>query len=163
MGAVRCHPAARRAPIRAQARRRAVHGSHEPYCGGVKAGDAPGTQSVRTAEVIPTPSLGTDPGIGVPLEHGLQSSLVAARLGDRLGVDAGTARDAYYLTLLFYVGCTAGSELEAGAQHREICSVASAPVVVTNHGDCLTLRSGTGLMEHAAPVRANAEDVEVVV
>jgi HD-GYP domain-containing protein (c-di-GMP phosphodiesterase class II) len=63
--------------------------------------------------VIATLSLATDLGIGVPLEHGLQSTLVAARLGERLGVDDGTARDAYYLTLLFYVGCTAGAELAA--------------------------------------------------
>ncbi len=77
----------------------------------MKAGDAPGSQSVRAAEVIATLSLATDLGIGVPLEHGLQSTLVAGRLGERLGVDVGTARDAYYLTLLFYVGCTAGAEL----------------------------------------------------
>jgi hypothetical protein len=92
----------------------AVGRSREPYRGGVKAGDAPGTQSVRTAEVIATLSLATDLGIGVPLEHGLQSTLVAARLSERLGVDDGTARDAYYLALLFYVGCTAGAELAAG-------------------------------------------------
>ena len=77
----------------------------------MKADDVPGTQSVRTAEVIATLSLATDLGIGVALEHGLQSTLVAARLSERLGVDDGTARDAYYLTLLFYVGCTAGAEL----------------------------------------------------
>jgi HD-GYP domain-containing protein (c-di-GMP phosphodiesterase class II) len=83
------------------------------YRGGVTAGHVLGTDSVRTAEVIGTLSLATDLGIGVPLEHGLQSALVAARLSERLGVDDGTARDAYYLTLLFYVGCTAGAELAA--------------------------------------------------
>jgi hypothetical protein len=46
-----------------------------------------GTERVRAAEVIAALSLATDLGIGVPLEHGLQSKLVAMRLGERLGVD----------------------------------------------------------------------------
>ena len=58
-------------------------------------------------------SFATDLGIGVPLEHGLQSTLVAMRLSERLDVDDDTAREAYYLCLLFYVGCTAGAELAA--------------------------------------------------
>ena len=96
----------------------------------MKAGEASGTQSVRAAEVIATLSLATDLGLGVPLEHGLQSTLVAGRLGERLGVGVETARDAYYLTLLFYVGCTAGAELATD---------------VFGADDALTL--------HAAPVR----------
>jgi hypothetical protein len=35
--------------------------------------------------------LATDLGTGVPLEHGLQSTLFAMRLAERLGVDAETA------------------------------------------------------------------------
>jgi HD-GYP domain-containing protein (c-di-GMP phosphodiesterase class II) len=58
-------------------------------------------------------SLATDLGIGVPLEHGLQSTLVAMRLGDRLGVDSDTASQTYYACLLFYVGCTADAEVAA--------------------------------------------------
>ena len=50
-----------------------------------------GTERVRAAEVIAVLSLATDLGIGVPLEHGLQSTLVAMRLGERLGVDPDTA------------------------------------------------------------------------
>ncbi|MDQ3675246.1 MAG: HD domain-containing protein [Actinomycetota bacterium] len=65
---------------------------------------------VRTAEVIAALSLATDLGIGVPLEHGLQSTLYAMRLADRLGVDAETGSHTYYACLLFYVGCTAGAE-----------------------------------------------------
>ena len=58
-------------------------------------------------------SLATDLGIGVPLEHGLQSTLVAMRLAERLGVDSGTASQTYYACLLFYVGCTADAEVAA--------------------------------------------------
>jgi HD-GYP domain-containing protein (c-di-GMP phosphodiesterase class II) len=63
--------------------------------------------------VIAALSLATDLGIGVPLEHGLQSTLLAMRLGERLGVDADTASQTYYACLLFYVGCTADAEVAA--------------------------------------------------
>ena len=65
---------------------------------------------MRTAEVIATLSLATDLAIGLPLEHGLQSTLVAMRLAERLRVDPQTATDTYYACLLFYVGCTADAE-----------------------------------------------------
>jgi HD-GYP domain-containing protein (c-di-GMP phosphodiesterase class II) len=58
-------------------------------------------------------SLATDLGIGLPLEHGLQSTLLAIRLGELLGVDPDTASQTYYACLLFYVGCTADAEAAA--------------------------------------------------
>ena len=58
-------------------------------------------------------SLATDLGIGVPLEYGLQSTLFAMRLAERLGVDSETASQTYYACLLFYVGCTADAEVAA--------------------------------------------------
>jgi hypothetical protein len=72
-----------------------------------------GGARVRAAELIAALSLATDLGIGVPLEHGLHSTLIAMRLGERLGVDAETASQAYYACLLFYIGCTANSDLTA--------------------------------------------------
>jgi HD-GYP domain-containing protein (c-di-GMP phosphodiesterase class II) len=72
-----------------------------------------GGERVRAAEVIAALSLATDLGIGVPLEHGLQSTLLAMRLGERLGVDSDTASQTYYACLLFYVGCTADAEVAA--------------------------------------------------
>jgi HD-GYP domain-containing protein (c-di-GMP phosphodiesterase class II) len=72
-----------------------------------------GGEQVRAAEVIAALSLATDLGIGVPLEHGLQSTLLAMRLGERLGVDSETASQTYYACLLFYVGCTADAEVAA--------------------------------------------------
>jgi HD-GYP domain-containing protein (c-di-GMP phosphodiesterase class II) len=68
---------------------------------------------VRTAELIGALSLATDLGIGVPLEYGLNSTLIAMRLGERLGIDPETASQTYFACLLFYVGCTAGAEIEA--------------------------------------------------
>ena len=70
-------------------------------------------ERVRTAEVIAALSLATDLGIVVPLEHGLQSTLLAMRLADRLGLDSETASQTYYACLLFYVGCTANADVAA--------------------------------------------------
>jgi len=72
---------------------------------------APGEERVRAAEVIAALSLATDLGIGVPLEHGLESTVIAMRLCERLGADRATASQAYYACLLFYVGCTATAEV----------------------------------------------------
>ena len=70
-------------------------------------------EQVRTAEVIASLSLATDLGIVVPLEHGLQSTLLAMRLADGMGVDSETASQTYYACLLFYVGCTANADAAA--------------------------------------------------
>ncbi len=75
-------------------------------------GDVPtGEGRVRAAEVVAALSLATDLGIGVPLEHGLHSTLFAMRLCDRMGVDHETASQTYYGCLLFYVGCTAPADI----------------------------------------------------
>ena len=76
-------------------------------------GAGPAGERVRAAELIAALSLATDLGIGVPLEHGLHSTLFAMRLADRLGVDSETASQTYYACLLFYVGCTANADVAA--------------------------------------------------
>lgn len=68
---------------------------------------------VRTAEVIGALSLATDLGMGLPFEHGLQSTVFAMRLADSLGVDDETAAQVYYGCQLCYVGCTADAETSA--------------------------------------------------
>ena len=88
----------------------------------------PGEQ-IRAAEVIAALSLATDLGIGVPLEHGLQSTLIAMRLGEELGVDAHTASQTYYTCLLFYVGCTANADVAAEIfGHHNSLTTYGAPV-----------------------------------
>jgi HD-GYP domain-containing protein (c-di-GMP phosphodiesterase class II)/DNA-binding CsgD family transcriptional regulator len=67
----------------------------------------PDSSGVRTAEIIAAISMATDLAVGFPLEHGLRSCVIAARLCDRLDVDRETASQAYFLSLLFYVGCNA--------------------------------------------------------
>jgi HD-GYP domain-containing protein (c-di-GMP phosphodiesterase class II) len=60
-----------------------------------------------------TLSLATDLGTRLPLEHGLQSTLFAMRLSERLGVDSDTAAQTYYACLLFHIGCTADADIAA--------------------------------------------------
>jgi hypothetical protein len=71
-----------------------------------------GRERVRTVEVVATLSLATDLSIGVPLEHGLHSALIARRLCDEVHADQQEATEAFYAALLFYIGCT-GTALTA--------------------------------------------------
>jgi hypothetical protein len=50
--------------------------------------------------------LATDVSLGVPLEHGLHSALIARRVSDLLQVNLEQAVEAFYTSLLFYIGCT---------------------------------------------------------
>jgi len=78
-----------------------VHGGPEPR------------ERVRTAELIAALCLGTDLGMGLPFEHGLQTTLVAMRLADALGADRETRVETYYASLLAHAGCTTDSDLMA--------------------------------------------------
>jgi HD-GYP domain-containing protein (c-di-GMP phosphodiesterase class II) len=74
---------------------------------------APRDEQVRAAEVIGTLCLATDLGMGFPFEHGLRSTLVAARLAERLGVEPEMASRAYYACLLSHSGCTTDAHVTA--------------------------------------------------
>jgi HD-GYP domain-containing protein (c-di-GMP phosphodiesterase class II) len=74
---------------------------------------SPDDGPVRVAEIIAALSLATDLGMALPLGHGMDSTMIAMRLADRLGVDSETASQTYYACLLFYVGCTANAEVAA--------------------------------------------------
>lgn len=77
----------------------------------MKGSTPPDDERIRAAEVVAALSLATDLGIGVPMEHGLQSTLIAMRLIERAGIDADVASQTYFACLLFYVGCTANADL----------------------------------------------------
>ena len=61
--------------------------------------------AVRLAEVVALLSLGTDLGLGQPMEHMIRACLIALRLGERLGIDAEQRAVVYYSGLLAWVGC----------------------------------------------------------
>jgi HD-GYP domain-containing protein (c-di-GMP phosphodiesterase class II) len=59
------------------------------------------------AELLASLSLAIDLGVGQPMEWVLRSCLLAVRLGDLLGLSERDRQEAYYLSLLRHVGCTA--------------------------------------------------------
>lgn len=63
--------------------------------------------TIRLAELMACLSVATDLGMGQPMDHAMTTCLIAVRLGEALGFDALMLRDAYYESLLRYVGCNA--------------------------------------------------------
>lgn len=58
---------------------------------------------VRLAEVVALLSLGTDLGLGQPMEHMIRACLIALRLADRLGLEESERGVVYYAGLLAWV------------------------------------------------------------
>jgi response regulator RpfG family c-di-GMP phosphodiesterase len=92
---------------------------------------AAGEERIRAAEVIASLCLATDLGMGFPFEHGLNATLTTMRLCDALDVDAQTAAQTYYVSLLMYTGCTTDADvavrifrgsLTASGTHRQFGS-----------------------------------------
>ena len=69
--------------------------------------------SARAAEVAGALCLATDLGVGLPLEHGLQSTLFAVRLARGAGAGEHVVREAYYLSLVFHAGCMTDAHVPA--------------------------------------------------
>src|SRR3954447_16870727 len=60
---------------------------------------------VRLAELVATLSLGTDLGLGQPMEHVIRQTLIALRMAEHLGFDEAERAVVYYSGLLAWVGC----------------------------------------------------------
>lgn len=60
---------------------------------------------VRLSELLAALSLGTDLGMGHPMEHVLRQTLLALRLADLLGLDQSERGVVYYSSMLAWVGC----------------------------------------------------------
>jgi HD-GYP domain-containing protein (c-di-GMP phosphodiesterase class II) len=78
-------------------------------------GTMPGSgKGPRRAELLAAVSLAIDLGLGQPMEHMLRSSLIAARIAERMGLDAQQRATVYYANLVGWIGCHADShELSA--------------------------------------------------
>jgi HD-GYP domain-containing protein (c-di-GMP phosphodiesterase class II) len=66
-------------------------------------------RELRLAELVAAFSIGTDLGLGQPMEHVLRSWRIAAGLGERIGLDESERAALYYVALLAWVGCVADS------------------------------------------------------
>ncbi len=63
----------------------------------------------RRAEVLAALSIAIDLGLGLPVEHVLRSSLVAAILAEELDLSAEQRATIYYTNLVLWIGCHADS------------------------------------------------------
>ena len=79
--------------------------SRDSYDSPVQTGDR--DSGIRLAELVGAFSLAVDLGMGQPMEHVLRSWLIAARLGDHIGIDAADRGALYYVVTLAWVGCVA--------------------------------------------------------
>src|SRR3954464_8475109 len=109
---------------------------------------------VRLAELMAMISLGTDLGMGGPVEHVPRQSLIALRLAERLGLDETTRGVVYYVSLLSWVGCHVdayeqakwfGDDLapKADTRHVDMAGMPARMLVLSRVG------AGRGLLERA--------------
>src|SRR5215211_502658 len=109
---------------------------------------------VRLAELIAMISLGTDLGMGQPMEHVMRQSLIALRLAERLGLDETTRAVVYYVGLISWVGCHIDAyeqakwfgddmALKNEARQVDMAGVAARAFIVSHVG------AGRPLMERA--------------
>ena len=84
-------------------------GTSWPECAILR--DVEGT--IRLAELVCSISLATDLGTGQPLEHALRTCVLSQRAADALGLETRERRELYYVSLLRFLGCTAGAAKDA--------------------------------------------------
>ena len=100
--------------------------------------------SIRLAELLAVLSLGTDLGMGQPMEHVLRQCLISLRLAQRLGLDEADRVVVYYAALIAWVGCHVdayeqakwfGDEMALKADFRRVdfASAADGPMFMLRH------------------------------
>jgi HD-GYP domain-containing protein (c-di-GMP phosphodiesterase class II)/DNA-binding CsgD family transcriptional regulator len=62
-------------------------------------------KETRLSELVATISLGTDLGLGQPMEHVIRQTIIALRLAELLGLSEAERGVTYYAGLLAWVGC----------------------------------------------------------
>src|SRR6188472_2982021 len=75
---------------------------------------------VSWPELMAATSLAADTGMGLPLETGLATCLVAMELARSLGLDESELRRTYHLAMLQHIGCTTASAVAARAVGDEL-------------------------------------------
>ena len=99
---------------------------------------------VRLAELLAVLSLGTDLGMGQPMEHVLRQCLISLRLAQAMGLDAADREVVFYAALLAWVGCHVdayeqarwfGDDLALKSDFRRVDfgSAAAGPLFMLRH------------------------------
>jgi HD-GYP domain-containing protein (c-di-GMP phosphodiesterase class II) len=102
---------------------------------------------VCLAELIAALSLGTDLGLGHPMEHVLSQCVIALGLAERLGLDESERSVVYYAALLAWVGCHVDSYEQAHWFGDDIAlrnDVYSSDLVGVNKGRFAVRHLGAG-------------------
>ena len=86
-------------------------------------------RGMRLAELVAVLSLGTDLGLGQPMEHVLRQCVVALRIADRLELDDEQRAVLYYTALLAYVGCHVDAHEQAKWLGDDLVAKADARLV----------------------------------
>ena len=124
----------------------------------------PARSSIRLAELLGVLSLGTDLGMGQPMEHVLRQCLISMRLAQQLGLDEADREVVYYASLLAWVGCHVDAyeqakwfgddtALKAGFRHTDFGAAGARPLFILRH-----LGAGRPMMERARLGMAFAGD-----
>jgi HD-GYP domain-containing protein (c-di-GMP phosphodiesterase class II) len=135
-------------------------------------GVRPAGKHVRLAELLAALSLGSDLGMGLPMEHVLRQCLISMRLADRVGLDGHDRAVVYYTALLAWVGCHVdayeqakwfGDDLALKADYRDIDfanPLAAGRFMLTHFGAGLPLgdraKLGVELLSMGVPRRRAA-------
>lgn len=108
---------------------------------------------MRLAELVAVLSLGTDLGLGQPMEHVLRQSLIALRIADRLALAEDERAVLYYTSLLAYVGCHVDAHEQSRWLGDDLVAKGDARL-----SDVDTVRGGTAyLVGHLGAGRAPLE------
>jgi len=87
------------------------------------------TSETRLADVMAALSLATDLGMGQPLEYATRSCILSVHLGETLGLSKSELSEVYYLALLRFLGCNAGTHEQAALMGDELAlRAATLPV-----------------------------------
>ena len=124
----------------------------------------PARSSIRLAELLGVLSLGTDLGMGQPMEHVLRQCLISMRLAQQLGLDEADREVVYYASLLAWVGCHVDAyeqakwfgddtALKAGFRHTDFGAAGARPLFILRH-----LGAGRPMAERARLGMAFAGD-----
>jgi HD-GYP domain-containing protein (c-di-GMP phosphodiesterase class II) len=135
-------------------------------------GTTPAGKRVRLAEVLAALSLGSDLGLGLPMEHVLRQCLISMRLANRAALDVADREVVYYTALLAWVGCHVdayeqakwfGDDLALKADYRTVDfdgPTAAARFMLEHFGAGLPVaeraKLGVELMRSGLPQRRNA-------
>jgi HD-GYP domain-containing protein (c-di-GMP phosphodiesterase class II) len=97
------------------------------------------TAPLRLADLLASVSLLSDLGFALPAEESMRSTIVAAAIARRLGLDEATASDAFYTALIQHLGCT-GFAHESSAVYGDemVLNAAAARVDSNDLGDVLS-------------------------